>query len=103
FARPPERDFRPGSVRTLIGQRPFGLAPLIAACGNEQLTLMRDGPRPTDLSIFRGTDLLAVFDRGEQDDDDDWPIDLPLPKPVPGRLGAAVLVLQKGEASLVFF
>ena len=62
----------------------------------EPLTLVRDGPGPLDLSAYRGSDLLALR-TAEHDEADDWPLDLPLPKELPGRPGTPFLVMQKGE------
>src|SRR5262249_9973632 len=99
FTRQTQQEFQPAGIRMLEGPRATGLAPLIASFYGETFTIVRSGPALDDLTVLRGADLLPRR-TGVHEEDDDWPIDLPLPKEVPGVSGIAVLVLVKGGINL---
>jgi hypothetical protein len=102
FHRAVGAEFKPAGQRSLEGSSPTGLAPLIAAYYGDSFTLVRSGPALDDVSILRGADLLPAR-TGVHEENDDWPIDLPLPKEVPGVAGTPFVVLQKGGLRLCSF
>jgi MoxR-vWA-beta-propeller ternary system domain bpX3 len=98
FVREGKNDYHTGSGRRLQTRRTTGLAPLIVG----DLLVVRSGGGPEDLSLYRGADLLPVH-TVEGNDDEAWPIDLPLPEQPPGCTGTSMLVFEKGGADLCWF
>ena len=97
FYRTGAYDYRRGTNRQMPAHEATGLAPLIIGH-----VVVRSGPEPADLSLYRGNDLLPVS-TVDSAGDEPLPIDLPLPERPPGCNGTSVLVFEKGGVDLVWF